>query len=174
MCLIFSCCNWKGVKCVCVFLASSYEWVTVMHEIPISSSQSMTSFHTLGLSSTTPLVPLKRGLYLMRRFQQVCSILDRTPWQLLGGQFHNLGSSPCHNIVEFAGEGQTCVCPPSLNYGQLWRTGLKVLARQFLQSKTPAAAHITRVRGKKQGTMYLERTGETQRPYSECAECETL
>ena len=106
-------------QCVCVFLASGYVWVTVMHEIPISSAQSMTSFHTLGLSSTTPLVPLKRGLYHMRRFQRVRSILDRTPWQLLGGQFHNLGSSPCHNIVEFAGEGQTCVCPPSLNYGQL-------------------------------------------------------
>jgi len=30
--------------CVCVFLASGYEWVTVMHEIPISSAQSMTSF----------------------------------------------------------------------------------------------------------------------------------
>jgi hypothetical protein len=45
--------------CVCVFLASGYEWVTVMHEIPISSAQSMTSYvHTLGLSSTTPLVPL--------------------------------------------------------------------------------------------------------------------
>jgi hypothetical protein len=44
---------------VCVFLASGYEWVTVMHEIPISSAQSMTSyFHILGLSSTTPLVPL--------------------------------------------------------------------------------------------------------------------
>jgi hypothetical protein len=26
---------------------------------------------------------------------------------------------PRLNIVEFAGEGQTCVCPPSLNYGQL-------------------------------------------------------
>jgi hypothetical protein len=44
---------------VCVFLASGYEWVTVMHEIPISSAQSMTSyFHTLELSSTAPLVPL--------------------------------------------------------------------------------------------------------------------
>jgi hypothetical protein len=38
-----------GVKYVCVcfffffFLASSYEWVTVMHEIPISSVQTMTS-----------------------------------------------------------------------------------------------------------------------------------
>jgi hypothetical protein len=28
---------------LCVFLASSYQWVTVMHEIPISSAQSLTS-----------------------------------------------------------------------------------------------------------------------------------
>jgi hypothetical protein len=49
----------RYLECVCVFLASGYEWVTVMHEIPISSAQSMTSyFHTLGLSSTAPLVPL--------------------------------------------------------------------------------------------------------------------
>ena len=60
---------------MCVFLASDYEWVTVMHEIPISSAQLMTSFHTLGLSSTTPLVPLERGLFHMRRFQQACSIV---------------------------------------------------------------------------------------------------
>ncbi len=50
--------------CVYVFLASGYEWVTVMHEIPISSAQSMTSYsHTLGLSSTTPLVPPCVGCY---------------------------------------------------------------------------------------------------------------
>ncbi len=49
--------------CVYVFLASGYEWVTVMHEIPISSAQSMTSYlHTLGLSSTTPLVPLAEAV----------------------------------------------------------------------------------------------------------------
>ncbi len=108
-----------GFECVCVFLASGYKWVTIIHEIPISSAQLMTSVHTLGHSSTTPLVPLKRGLFHMRRFQRVRSILDRTPWQLLGGQVHNLGSFPCHNIVEFAGEGQACVCPPSLNYRQL-------------------------------------------------------
>jgi hypothetical protein len=90
------------IWCVCVFLASGYEWVTVMHEIPISSAQSMTSFHTLGLCSTTPLVPLERGLYQMRRFQRVCNILDRTPWQLLGGQFHNLGSAPCHNVAKYS------------------------------------------------------------------------
>ncbi len=164
----------RNQRGVCVFLASGYKWVTVMHEIPISSAQSMTSFLTLGLSSTTPLVPLERGLYYMRRFQWVRSILDSTPWQLLGGQFHNLGSSPCHNIVEFTGEGQTCVHPPSLNYRQLWRTGSKVLARQFLRSKTTAAAHVARVQGKEQGTRYLECTGETQRPYSEHAERETL
>jgi hypothetical protein len=58
----------------CVFLASGYSWVTVMHEIPISSAQTMTSFHTLELSSTIPLVPLERGLFHMRRLQRVCSI----------------------------------------------------------------------------------------------------
>ncbi len=30
-------------KYVCVFLASGYGWVTVMHEIPISSAQPLTS-----------------------------------------------------------------------------------------------------------------------------------
>jgi hypothetical protein len=33
---------------VCVFLASGNEWVTVMHEIPISSAQTMTSFLATG------------------------------------------------------------------------------------------------------------------------------
>jgi hypothetical protein len=61
-------------RCVFVFLASGYNWVTVMHEIPISSAQPTTSFHTLDLSSTIPLVPLERGLYHMRKFQWVCSI----------------------------------------------------------------------------------------------------
>jgi hypothetical protein len=37
-----------------------------------------------------------------------------------------------------------------------------------------AAVHIARVRGKEQGTRYLEHTGEMQRPYSERAERETL
>jgi hypothetical protein len=49
----------------------------------------------------------------------------------------------------------------------------KVLG-QFLQLKTTAAAHIDRVRGKEQGTRYLEHMGEMQRPYSECAEHKTL
>jgi hypothetical protein len=33
----------QGEDSVCVFLASGYKWVTVMHEIPISSAQLMTS-----------------------------------------------------------------------------------------------------------------------------------
>jgi hypothetical protein len=102
--------------CVCVFLASGYEWVTVMHEIPISSAQTMTSFHTLELISTIPLVPPERGLYHRRRFQWVCSIWEGSV-AAAGGQFHNLGSLPYCIIVQFAGEGQTCVCTPSLNYG---------------------------------------------------------
>jgi hypothetical protein len=53
-------------------------------------------------------------------------------------------------------------------------TGSKVLACQFLGSKTTAAAHIARVRGKEQGTRYLEHTGEMQRAYSGRAESETL
>jgi hypothetical protein len=36
------------------------------------------------------------------------------------------------------------------------------------------AVHIARVWGKEQGTRYLERTGEMQRPYSEHAERKTL
>jgi hypothetical protein len=37
--------------------------------------------------------------------------------------------------------------------------GLKVLARQFWQSKT-AAAHVARVRGKEQETRYLAHMGK--------------
>ncbi len=110
----------------------------------------------------------------MRRFQQARSILDRTPWQLLGGQFHNLGSFPCRIIAQFAGEGQTCVCTPSLNYGWLWGMGAESISSSGLRSKVTAAAHIARVRGKEQGTRYLECTGEMQRAYSECAERKTL
>jgi hypothetical protein len=33
----------QGTVCVCVFLASSCGWGTVMHEIPISSAQPLTS-----------------------------------------------------------------------------------------------------------------------------------
>ncbi len=37
----------SGCRCtlllVCVFLASGYRWVTVMHDIPISSAQPLTS-----------------------------------------------------------------------------------------------------------------------------------
>ncbi len=48
------------------------------------------------------------------------------------------------------------------------------ISLSVLQSKTATAAHIARVRGEEQGTRYLERTGKTQRAYSERAECKTL
>jgi hypothetical protein len=51
------------------------------------------------------------------------------------------------------------------------KDGVKSISLSIGQLKT-AAAHIARVRGKDQGTRYLERTGEMQRAYSECAEHE--
>jgi hypothetical protein len=51
--------------------------------------------------------------------------------------------------------------------------GVENISSSIGQSKT-AAAHIARMRGKEQGTRYLERTGEAQRAYSECAKRETL
>jgi hypothetical protein len=54
------------------------------------------------------------------------------------------------------------------------KEGVESISSSVLRSKTTAAAHIARVRGEEQGTRYLERTGETQRAYSERAERETL
>jgi hypothetical protein len=48
------------------------------------------------------------------------------------------------------------------------------ISLSVLQLKTTAAAHIARVRGKEQGTRYLEHTDETQRAYSERAKRETI
>jgi hypothetical protein len=53
------------------------------------------------------------------------------------------------------------------------KDGVESISLLIGRSKT-AAAHIVRVRGKEQGTRYLERTGETQRAYSEHAERKTL
>ncbi len=53
------------------------------------------------------------------------------------------------------------------------RDGVESISSSIGQLKT-AAAHIARVRGKELGTRYLERMGETQKAYSECAEHETL
>ena len=55
---------------------------------------------------------------------------------------------------------------------ELWITlkdGVKSISLLIGRSKT-VAVHIARVWGKEQGTRYLERTGETQRAYSERAE----
>jgi hypothetical protein len=59
---------------------------------------------------------------------------------------------------------------------ELWTTlrdRVESISLLIGQSKT-TAAHIARVWGKEQGTRYLERTGETQRAYSERAERKTL
>jgi hypothetical protein len=53
------------------------------------------------------------------------------------------------------------------------KDGVKSISLLIGRSKT-AAAHIARVRGKEQGTRYLECTGETQRAYSERPERKTL
>jgi hypothetical protein len=59
---------------------------------------------------------------------------------------------------------------------ELWIT-LKdrdeIISSSIGRSKT-AAVQIARVRGKEQGTRFLEHTGETQRAYSERAERKTL
>jgi hypothetical protein len=54
------------------------------------------------------------------------------------------------------------------------KDGGEIICSSVLRLKTTAAVHIARVRGEEQGTRYLERMGETQRAYSECAERETL
>jgi hypothetical protein len=54
------------------------------------------------------------------------------------------------------------------------KDGVESISLSVLRSKTTAAVHIARVQGEEQGTRYLERTGETQRAYSERAERETL
>jgi hypothetical protein len=53
------------------------------------------------------------------------------------------------------------------------KDGVESISSSIGRSKT-AAAHIARVRGKEQGTRYLEHTGEMQRAYSERAEHNTL
>jgi hypothetical protein len=54
------------------------------------------------------------------------------------------------------------------------KDGVKSISSSVLRLKTTAAVHVARMRGEEQGTRYLECTGEMQRPYSECAEHETL
>jgi hypothetical protein len=54
------------------------------------------------------------------------------------------------------------------------KDGVESISLSVLQLKTTAAVHVARVRGKEQGTRYLEHTGERQRPYSGSAERETL
>ncbi len=59
-------------------------------------------------------------------------------------------------------------------HGTTLKDGAKSISSSSLRLKATAAVHFARVRGKEQGTRYLERTGETQRAYSERAERKTL
>jgi hypothetical protein len=59
-------------------------------------------------------------------------------------------------------------------HGTTLKDGVESISSSGLQTKATTAAHIARVRGKEQGTRYQERTGETQRAYSERAERKTL
>ncbi len=58
-------------------------------------------------------------------------------------------------------------------HGTTLKDGVESISSSVWLSET-AAAHVARVRGEGQGTRYLARTGETHRPYSECAERKTL
>jgi hypothetical protein len=100
-------------------------------------------------------------------------VSGKAPWQLLGGHFHNLGSFPAISSSAFWKKGRH-VSDLHPQHGTTLKDGAKVISSSSLQSKATAAAHFARVRGKEQGTMYLERAGETQRAYSERAECKTL
>ncbi len=90
--------------CVCVFLASRYRWVTVMHEIPISSAHLLTSLPyprtRLYYSSGPP-----GGLAREGSNEPVVSWL----WDSMaaaGGQLHNLGSFPVTTSQELVKEGR--------------------------------------------------------------------
>ncbi len=66
---------------------------------------------------------------------------------------------PHHNIVEFVGEGQPCICPPSFELRTTLKDGVKSISSSGGQLKT-AAAHVARVRGEEQETRYLARMGK--------------
>jgi hypothetical protein len=89
----------------------------------------------------------------MRRFQRAHSILERTPWQLLGGQFHNLGSFPPTTLQASWKKGRVSVLHPQ--HGTTLKDGVESISLSVLRLKMTAAAHIGRVRWEEQGTRYL-------------------
>ncbi len=134
-------------------------------------SSRLTSFHTRELSSTTPLVP-QEGAVLDREGSNKFLVSGKAPWQLLFGQFHNLGSFPITTLQELEREGRHMLAL-QLQLGTAMKNGVKSISSSIRRSKI-AAAHVAGVRGEEQGTRYLALTGETHRPYSGRAECETL
>ena len=131
----------------------------------------LTSFHTQELSSTTPLVP-PGGAVLDREGSNEFLVSGKAPWQLLFGQFHNLGSFPVTTSQESKREDRPMPAL-QLQLGTVTKNGVESISSSFRRSKI-AAAHVAGVRGKEQGTRYLARMGETHWPYTECAECKTL
>ncbi len=99
-------------------------------------------------------------------------VSGKAPWQLLLWQFHNLGSFPVTTSQESKREGRPMPAL-QLQLGTATKNGVESISSSFWRSKI-AAAHVARVRGEEQGTRYLPRMGETYRPYSGCAERETL
>ncbi len=131
----------------------------------------LTSFHTQEISSTTPLVPPGRAV-LDREDSNEFLVSGKAPWQLLFRQFHNLGSFPITTLQELKGKGRPMPAL-QLQLGTVTKNGVESISLSIRRSKIPAA-HVAGVRGEEQGTRYLARMGETYRPYSGRAECETL
>jgi hypothetical protein len=81
----------------------------------------LTSFHTLELSSTTPLVP-PGGAVLDREGSNEFLVSGKALWQLLFWQFHNLAPSPAQHCRNRRGKADQCR-PSNFNLGQQRRMG---------------------------------------------------
>ncbi len=143
--------------CVCVFLASGYRWVTVMHEIPIYSAHPLMSLpypkNWQYYSSGPPGGVAREGSN-----KSVVSWLQDSV-AAAGGQLHNLGSFPITPSQEYK-RRQTYVFPISSRVEEWDRRKLVDWA-----ISDPSSAPCLRVRGRA-GNQYLVRMGGTHKAYS--------